>query len=157
MTTMSSLATALVLLFFIALPAWTAYASAPHYAAYTNSLGGGRTGYFFPHDEFYDDGLREAIQYVSETAPQGATIAHETPAATRYYLEKYGRTDIQSRVLSDTSFRLSDASRPTYVVVQRGRTYFENQAKVAEARAGGRKVYEGLVRGATAVEVYLFL
>ena len=72
-------ASALAILIFIAWPAWTAYANRPHYAAYTNAFGGGRVGYFFPHDEFYDDGLREAIEFICKTAPQGATIAHETP------------------------------------------------------------------------------
>ncbi|HEV7857779.1 MAG TPA: hypothetical protein VGO91_03950, partial [Pyrinomonadaceae bacterium] len=148
-------ATAVLLLFFIALPAWTAYASGPHYAAYVNRLGGGRTGYFFPHDEFYDDGLREALRFVCETAPQGATIAHETPAVARYYLQKYGRADLHSRTLSDAKFKLEERTGPTYVIVQRGRTYFENVDKAAFARAKGTKVYEGFVAGATAVEVYV--
>jgi hypothetical protein len=152
-------ATAVLLLFFIALPAWTAYASGPHYAAYVNRLGGGRTGYFFPHDEFYDDGLREALRFVCETAPQGATVAHETPAVTRYYLQKYGRTDLHSRALSDAKFKLDETTGPayvpTYVIVQRGRTYFENVEETAFARAKGTKVYEGFVEGATAVEVYV--
>jgi hypothetical protein len=155
--------TAVLLLFFIALPAWTAYASGPHYAAYVNRLGGGRTGYFFPHDEFYDDGLREALRFVCETAPRGATIAHETPAVARYYLQKYGRTDLDSRTLSDAKFKLEETTGPThgptyvptYVIVQRGRTYFENVEKTAFARAKGTKVYEGFVGGATAVEIYV--
>jgi hypothetical protein len=149
------LATAVMLLFFIALPAWTAYGSGPHYAAYVNALGGGRTGYFFPHDEFYDDGLREAMRFICETAPQGAIVAHETPAVARYYLSKYGRTDLRSRALSDPNFKLEETPGPVYVIVQRGRTYFENLDETARARARGTKVYEGFVEGATAVEVYL--
>ncbi len=145
---------ALALIVFIAWPAWTAYANRPHYAAYTNALGGGRVGYFFPHDEFYDDGLREAIEFVCKTAPQGATVAHETPGVVGYYLEKLGRTDIQSRVLSDAAFKLAEAPAPTYVILQRGRTYFENQEKMKEVRARFRKVYEGLVQEVIAVEVY---
>src|SRR5258708_29682554 len=46
-------------LVLVALPAWTAYASAPHYAMYTNVLGSRYATYFFPHDEFYDDGLND--------------------------------------------------------------------------------------------------
>jgi hypothetical protein len=150
-------ATAIILIVFIALPAWTAYAGRPHYAAYTNALGGGGNGgvgYYFPHDEFYDDGLREAIEFVCKTAPQGATIVHETPGVVSYYLEKFGRTDIESRVLSDAGFRLADATPSTYIVLQRGRTYFENQEKMKEVRAAFRKVYEGFVENVTAVEVY---
>ncbi len=142
------------LLLFIAWPAWTAYSSGPHYATYTNVLGGGRAGHFFPHDEFYDDGLREAIEFVARTAPQGATIVHETPGVVGYYLEKFNRTDLQPRVLSDPNFKLGDASTPAYFIVQRGRTYFENREKMNEVRARFRKVYEGFVEDVTAVEVY---
>ncbi|HEY0004815.1 MAG TPA: glycosyltransferase family 39 protein [Pyrinomonadaceae bacterium] len=150
----SRFAIAVMLLVFMALPAWTAYANGPHYALYTSALGAGRAGYFFPHDEFYDDGLREAISLICEQAPQGATIAHETPAVLRYYLGERGRTDLQSRALSDPKFKLEEASRPLYVIIQRGRTYFENVEKTREVRARGTKVYEGLVRGSVAVEVY---
>ena len=145
---------AVVLLFFIALPAWIAYAAAPHYATYTNALGTGRAGYFFPHDEFYDDGLREAIKHVASAAPQGSTIVHETPGVARYYLQKFNRADLNSRVLSDPAFRFEETPRPAYVVLQRGRTYFENREKMEAARTRGRKVYEGFVNGLSAVEVY---
>jgi hypothetical protein len=148
------LASAAALLIFIVWPAVTAYASRPHYAAYTNMLGGGRTGYYFPHDEFYDDGLREAIRYVAEHAPQGATLAHETPGVVRYYSQRYGRADLQSRVLSDHAFNLDTAPVPAYFIVQRGRTYFENQEKLEEVRARFRKVFEVTINGASAVEVY---
>ena len=146
---------ALALLVFIVLPAWTAYANRPHYAMYTNLLGGGRMGYYFPHDEFYDDGLREALRFVCESAPQGATVVHETPGVVRYYLEKYNRPDLQSRVLSDRSLSIEDLPQPAYVIVQRGRTYFENREKLASVRARFQKVHEVLVEGASAVEVYI--
>lgn len=145
---------ALALIFFIAWPAWTAYSNRPHYAAYTNALGGGRVGYFFPHDEFYDDGLREAIEFICQYAPRGAAIVHETPGVVGYYLEKFGRTDMQSRVLSDANFKLADAPAQTFIILQRGRTYFENRGKMKEVRASFYKVYEGFVEDVTAVEVY---
>jgi hypothetical protein len=145
---------AVVLLFFIALPAWIAYAAAPHYATYTNALGFGRAGYFFPHDEFYDDGLREAIKYVADHAPHGSSIVHETPGVVRYYLQRNARPDLDSRVLSDPNFKFGETPHPAYVILQRGRTYFENREKMQEARARGRKVYEGFVGGLSAVEVY---
>jgi hypothetical protein len=71
-----------------------------------------------------------------------------------YYLEKLGRTDIQSRVLSDAAFKLADAPAPTYIILQRGRTYFENQEKIKEVRASFKKVYEGLVQEVVAAEIY---
>ena len=148
------LAAAVLLLVFLAWPAWVAFASRPHYALYTNALGAGRAGYFFPHDEFYDDGLREAVKFVAESAPPGGTVFHETPGVARYYLEQSGRADLRSRVLSDPAFRLEDAPRPSYFILQRGRTYFENRDKMGAVRAGLPKVYEVTINGLSAVEVY---
>ncbi|OLE55822.1 MAG: hypothetical protein AUG51_01410 [Acidobacteria bacterium 13_1_20CM_3_53_8] len=146
--------TALAVIIFVAWPALTAASNAPHYAAYTNLLGGGRTGYFFPHDEFYDDGLREAIKFICDRAPHGATIVHETPGVVHYYLEQYGRNDLQTRVLSDPNFHLEDAKTPTYFILQRGRTYFENVGKMEEVRARAQKVYDVSIKGASAAEVF---
>jgi hypothetical protein len=145
----------LLILFFIAWPAWTAYASNPHYAVYTNALGGGRGGYYFPHDEFYDDGLREAIAFVCQTAPPGAAIVGETPAVFRYYLERMGRTDLRSHVLSDARFELATVEKPAYIIIQSGRTYFENRDKMKEVRERHQKVFDVQVRGESAAEVYL--
>jgi hypothetical protein len=139
---------------FVGFPAWTAYANIPHYALYTNALGGGKAGYYFPHDEFYDDGLREGIRYVCDVAPSGATIAHETPAVTRYYLQKFGRADLHSRAISSKDVDLRTAVGPVYVIVQRGRTYFENRDELDHARANFQRVHEIKVAGATAIEVY---
>ncbi|MEO8433850.1 MAG: glycosyltransferase family 39 protein [Pyrinomonadaceae bacterium] len=147
-------AVAVLLIAFVVLPAWTAYANGPHYALYTNALGAGRAGYYFPHDEFYDDGLREAIKYVCDTAPKGALLVNETPGVVRFYLEKYGRTDLQSRVLSDSSFTLTGDEPEAYVIYQKGRTYFENQEELKIARARYRLVYVVCVQGLTAAEVY---
>src|SRR4030095_16625864 len=82
---------------FVGVPGWIAFANGPHYALYTNALAPGKAGYFFPHDEFYDDGLREAIGFVCESAPNGATMAHETPAVARYYLASFDRQDLKSQ------------------------------------------------------------
>jgi dolichyl-phosphate-mannose-protein mannosyltransferase len=147
-------AVAVLIIAFVVLPAWTAYANGPHYALYTNPLGAGRAGYYFPHDEFYDDGLREAIRYVCDTAPSGALLVNEAPGVVRFYLEKYGRTDLQSRVLSDSSFTLTGDEPQAYVIYQKGRTYFENQEELNIARARYRLVYTVCVQGLTAAEVY---
>ncbi len=149
----SRTATAIFVLLLIVWPAWTAYAVAPHYALYTNALGAGYATYFFPHDEFYDDGLNDAIGFVCERAPRNATIVTETPGAVRYYTEKLGRTDLQARVLSDPNFTVTE-SATTYVILQRGRTYFENQNKMKEVRDRFTLVYAGCIDGHTAAEVY---
>lgn len=145
---------AVAILIFMILPTWTAFAHNPHYALYTNALGAGKAGYYFPHDEFYDDGLREAVQFVSDTAPQGAVIAHETPAVTRYYLERFARTDLKSQAISAPEFDPARVAGPTYVIIQRGRTYFENRDKLAFIRANFSKVHEVLVNGLTAAEIF---
>ncbi len=139
----------------VGLPAWTAYSAGPHFALYTNALGRNHIGYFFPHDEFYDDGLREAIQFVCRTAPQSAVIAHETPAVTRYYLRSFGREDLTSRPISAPDFTPATVSGPAYMIIQRGRTYFENRDKIVFIRTNFRKVHEVKINGMTAAEVFV--
>lgn len=145
---------AAVLIIFVVQPAWSAYKAAPHYALYTNALAKDEVGYYFPHDEFYDDGLREAIQFVCERAPQGAIIAHETPAATRYYLERFGRSDLNSQAISAPDFQVANVSGPAYIIVQRGRTYFENRDEIAWVRSNFTKLYEVRANGMVAAEVF---
>ena len=140
---------------FVGLPAWSAFAHRPHYALYTNALAADKAGYYFPHDEFYDDGLREAIRYVCEVAPAGATIAHETPGVARHYLAAFGRTDLNSQTISSKEFDARTATGPVYVIVQRGRTYFENRDELDHVRAHFRRVHEVRIQGATAVEIFV--
>jgi len=130
------------ILIFLVLPGLFAYASGPHYALYTNAIGVGKAGYYFPHDEFYDDGLREAIQFVCNTAPPGATIANETPAVVRYYLNRFNRTDLRSRTISAADFDPAALSGSAFVIVQRGRIYFENRDKLDYIRGNFLKIHE---------------
>ena len=146
---------AVAVLLFVCFPAWTAFAHRPHYALYTNALAAGKAGFYFPHDELYDDGLREAIKYVCENAPQGATIAHETPAVTRHYLSVFGRTDLTSQAISSREFDVTSAPGTVYVIVQRGRTYFENREELEAVRAKFRRVHEVTIDGVSAVEVFI--
>lgn len=145
---------ALVVGVFVGVPGWLAYKANPHYALYTNALAADKVGYFFPHDEFYDDGLREAIKFVCDTAPPGAIIAHETPATSRYYLEQFRRTDLNSRAISTPDFEVTKISGPAYFIVQKGRTYFENRDKLAYIRANFRRIHEVKVNGMVAAEVF---
>jgi len=151
----SAIVSAAAVVVFILLPGWTAYANGPHYALYTNALAPGRAGYYFPHDEFYDDGLREAIKFVSDVAPQHSIIAHETPGVTRYYLERFSRPDLNSQVISSADFDPAKLAAPAYIIVQRGRTYFENREKIDFVRANFKKVYEVKIQEATAAEVFV--
>jgi hypothetical protein len=140
---------------FVGEPAWIAYSAGPHFALYTNALAADKVGYFFPHDEFYDDGLREAIKFVCDNAPQGAVIAHETPAATKYYLEHFRRPDLSSQTLSSPDFDVNKVAGPAFFILQRGRTYFENREKLGFIRANFTKVHEVSVNGMTAAEVFI--
>ena len=150
-----AIVTAVAVLLFVGLPAWSASSAGPHYALYTNAIGAEHVGYFFPHDEFYDDGLREAIKFVCDTAPPGAIIAHETPAVTRYYLERFGRTDLNSKAISSPDFDPAEIDGPAYFIVQRGRTYFENRDKLVVIRTNFQKVHEITIRGIPAAEVFV--
>jgi hypothetical protein len=147
---------AVTIVLFLVIVVWpgvTAYASAPHYALYTNVIGRPYTAYFFPHDEFYDDGLDVAIRFVAVSSPPNATIVTETPGVARYYLEKFGRNDLQPRVLSDANFSVPDQG-PVFVILQRGRTYFENQEKMKQVRERYSLVFASCIRGHTAATVY---
>ena len=147
--------TAFLVALFVGLPAWQAFAHRPHYALYTNALAPGKAGYYFPHDEFYDDGLREAIRYVCEQAPGGATIAHETPGVARHYLKVFQREDLKSHAISSKEFDARTADGPLYVILQRGRTYFENVEELDHVRANLRLVHEVKIDGAVAAEVFV--
>ena len=146
---------ALIVAIFAGVPAWIAYSAGPHYALYTNALAADKVGYFFPHDEFYDDGLREAIKFVCDTAPPGAVIAHETPGVARYYLETFRRTDLNSKAISAPDFNVTNIAGPAYFIVQQGRTYFENRDKIAFIRNRFKKVHEVSINGIPAAEVFV--
>lgn len=149
----NGVAAAVISIVLVLVPAWTVYAAAPHFGLFSNAIGSRYTAYFFPHDEFYDDGVNEAIRFVCARAPQNATIVSEVPGVVRYYTARFGRTDLQSRVLSDPNYTPSDQV-PTYVILQRGRTYFENQPEMKEVKARFTLVYAGCIKGHTAAEVY---
>ena len=138
----------------VGVPAWAAARAAPHYALYTNALAPRPAGYYFPHDELYDDGLREAIKYVADHAPPGATLAHETPGVVRHYLARFGREDLRSQVISDPQFDVTNEPGPVYAILQRGRTYFENQAEMERVRADFKPETQIVIDGIVAVEVY---
>ncbi len=110
---------------------------------------------FFPHDEFYDDALREAIKFVCDVAPQNAIIAHETPAVTRYYLERFSRPDLYSQAISGAEFDPAHLAPPAHIIVQRGRIYFENRDKINLIRANFKKIHEVKIGEATAAEVFV--
>lgn len=140
----------------LGLPASATFRAGPHYALYTNALAPGARGRYFPHDEFYDDGLREALEHVARVAPAGAVVAHETPGVARHYLTRFGRPDLRSEIISDPAFDAATVPAPAYLILQRGRTYFENQEELRAVRHGRDFALdrEILIEGVRAAEVY---
>ena len=129
------------------------YLLVSHPSLYVNVLGGSRTGYFFPHDEFYDVGARESIRFIAETAPPDAKMASEIPGVVEYYLERFNRRDIRSEIMSQPSFTLSNG-RPDFVLLQRGRVYVENIENSSFIEKNFPIVQESVYEGAAASRVY---
>jgi hypothetical protein len=102
--------------------------SSPHFRLYTNALGGGlaRAGFYFPHDEFYDASVRDAVYEIAKRAPAGSHIASETPTLSTYYAQRAGRTDLSSVWLSDPT-ALEQLHEGDFVIIARGRRYFSNE------------------------------
>jgi hypothetical protein len=145
-------ATALV---FVAAPAVTTanILRSSYPGLWVNSFGRSRVGYFFPHDEFYDLGARESVRYIAENAESGARVASEIPGVVQYYLERYNRPDIRSEILSQPSFNLSEG-RPDFVLLQRGRTYFENRENFKLIESNFPVVQASTYEGAPAAQVF---
>ncbi len=137
----------------LAMPLWITMRAAPFYSLYLNPLGGGRTGYYFPHDEFNDIGLREAIRHVSEEAPAGASVGGEIPTVFTYYLHRFGRDDLRNFQLSNFRDR-ERAPRSSYFVVQEGRKYSENIAFIQEIESQGPPIDTIELGGACAAKIY---
>ena len=121
---------------------------------YVNVLGRNHIGYFFPHDEFYDLGARESIRFIADTAPPQAMLASEIPGVVQYYLERFNRPDIRSEIISQPSFTLSKNERPTFVMLQRGRVYFENIDNFNYIEKTFPLVQSSIYEGAAAARVY---
>ncbi len=124
-----------------------------HASLYVNVFGRNRVGYFFPHDEFYDLGARESIRFIAETAPPGAQMASEIPGVVQYYLERFNRPDIRSEIISQPSFTLN-GGRPDFVMLQRGRVYFENRENFKLIEMNFPIVQASVYEGAAASRVY---
>jgi hypothetical protein len=146
-------AATIVAALFVVAPSVITVKSLPYPSIYLNAFGGDRVGYLFPHDEFYDLGARESILYIAGHARPGAVVASEVPGVFMYYLERFGRTDIQSEVLSHPRFDLKTA-RPDYVLLQRGRLYFENRDTFLLIENNYPLAQSSTYKGAAASEVY---
>lgn len=102
--------------------------AAPHFRLYTNAFGGGvaKQGYYFPHDEFYDASMRDAIFEIAKRAKPGARVASESMSLAAYYLQRANRPDLVPVLLSDPT-ALKQLAEGDFVIDAPGRRYFSNE------------------------------
>ncbi len=128
---------------------------APHYRLYINLFGGGeaRAGDYFPHDEFYDAPVRDALNEIARRARPGARVASETPGLADYYADRAGREDIESISLSDPA-ALGGLHAGDFIVAARGRRYHSNEALLSALERASAPAFSVSLGGTKAVDVY---
>jgi hypothetical protein len=128
----------------------------PYYRLYTNVLGGGseRAGSYFPHDEFYDAPVREAINEIAARARPNARVASEAPGLISYYGQLAGRNDLIPTSLSDKEAK-KQFEAGDFVIVARGRRYFSNEAYVARLAETSEPVASISLGGIPAIRLYV--
>lgn len=100
----------------------------PHFRLYTNAFGGGpaKQGYYFPHDEFYDASMRDAIFEIAKRAKPGARVASESTSLATYYSQRANRPDLVPVLLSDPT-ALKQLGEGDFIIDAPGRRYFSNE------------------------------
>jgi hypothetical protein len=130
--------------------------SAPHFRLYTNALGGGaaKTGYYFPHDEFYDSSIRDAMNEIARVAPRGARVASETPGLAAYYAGRANRPDLVFLALSDPEalVRLREGD---FVIDARGRRYFSNEQLLAALQQSATPMFRVSLGDVPSASIYV--
>ena len=117
--------------------------AAPHFRLFMNSIGGGTSwaGYYFPHDEFYDASMREAITEIARRAHPGARVASESPSLAAYYAERESRSDLVTISLSEPD-AVKQLAAGDYIIIARGRRYFSNDSIITTLRDHSTPVVE---------------
>ena len=134
-------------------PGLVSVVSLPYYSLYLNQLGGGKIGYYFPHDEFYDVGLREAFAYLGERAPQRSVVIADTPKAFQLFSKRYGRSDLVFQPFSVNKLTL-DEDGIYFFLLQPGRRYLENYKTYYLISQRFSPIHVVRVRGLEAVSIY---
>ncbi len=153
-TGVTTLRTALAT-FLIASSLIASASAAPHYRLYTNLLGGGaeRAGTYFPHDEFYDASMREAISAIALQVRNGARIASETPMLVAYYARLAGRSDILPISLSDKA-AVKQLAEGDVIIIGRGRRYFSNDALTTKLQATATPAATFMLGSVPSIRIY---
>jgi hypothetical protein len=131
--------------------------TAPFYSLHQNALAMQlfEPGSLFPDDEFYDAGVREAVNDIARVAKPGAVIESDATKVVEVYLERAGRTDLRSLSLSQHSLPAAQAPE-TWVLAQDGHTYFQNESMLRALRARQTPAREYHVGGGVAVQVFRY-
>lgn len=128
--------------------------AAPHFRLFTNSIGGGMqwAGYYFPHDEFYDASMRDAIDVIALHARSGARVASESPSLAFHYAETR-RPDLVNVSLSEPE-AVSQLQTGDFIIVARGRRYFSNDALITTLRNHSTPIAELKLGDVPSVKIY---
>ena len=136
--------------------------AAPHFRLFTNALGGGVqwAGYYFPHDEFYDASMRDAIAEIARRAQPGAggaqpgaRVASESPSLATYYAERSQRPDLICISLSDPA-SVAQLRPGDFIIVARGRRYFSNDALITTLRTQATPIADLNLGPVPSVKIY---
>ena len=129
--------------------------AAPHFRLFTNIIGGGMewAGYYFPHDEFYDASMRDAIGEIARRAPPGARVASESPSLASYYAERSQRTDLVCVSLSDAE-AVKQLRPGDFIIVARGRRYFSNDALIHALRTHSTPIIDLKLSQVPSAKIY---
>ena len=127
----------------------------PHFRLYTNTFGGGitRAGFYFPHDEFYDASMRDAIFETANRARPGARVGSESPLLAAYYAERVNRKDLTCVSLSDPE-GLGQLQEGDFIIDARGRRYFSNDALLSELRRTISPAFTVSLGGTRSADIY---
>ena len=130
--------------------------AAPHFRLYTNALGGGvaKAGYYFPHDEFYDSSIREAMIEIAKRAAPGAKVASETPGLAAYYAGRANRSDLVCVPLADPN-ALQQLREGDFLIAARGRRYFSNERLLAVLEQSSAPAFRLSLGNVPSASVYL--
>lgn len=126
----------------------------PYYSFYVASQGGGKAkwGYYFPQDDFYDAGLREAIGYIGMNAPSNSVVVGNTPAAFEYYQKSFRRPDLKFHAM--TRRPLQFGTEPCFIIYQDYRRYIENGYLLVFTKAELKPLFVTAVKEVPSVEIY---
>jgi hypothetical protein len=130
--------------------------AAPHFRLYSNALGGGgtKTGYYFPHDEFYDSSIREVMVEIARRAAPGARVASETPGLASYYAQRANRPDLVCVLLSDPN-ALQQLREGDFVIDARGRRYFSNESVFSALQQSAAPSFSASLGNVPSASVYV--